>query len=98
MIVEVEERARALAGFAASPLIQTLALTVALCEHDVRARQSLTGPTTDHDARQRHLDRSMRRYLEACKTPGKIQVNLAQNQVVASDGLKAVHGIRNRGR
>jgi hypothetical protein len=87
-------------------LIQTLALTVALCEHDVRVRQSLTGPTTDHDTRQRHLDRSMRRYLEACKTLAKIQkhdlpniqVNLAQNQVVASDGIKAVGGVRNRGR
>jgi hypothetical protein len=66
----------------------------------------VTGPTTENDIRQRHLDRSMRRYLEACKTLAKIQkqdlpniqVNLAENQVVAPDGIKAVRGVPNRGR
>jgi hypothetical protein len=48
----------------------------------------------------------MRRYLEACKTLAKIQkqhlpniqVNLAQNQVVATDGVNAVREVWNRGR
>ena len=102
MMDEVEERARALAGLSPSPLVQTLALTVALCEHDLRARQAVDGPTTDDALRQRHLDRSMRRYLKACealatirkKDLPSIQLNVAQNQIVATTGIRAVHDVR----
>jgi hypothetical protein len=97
MMDEIEERAATLAGPSPAPLLQSLAFTVALCEHDVRARQFVDGPLINSDLRQRNLDRSMRRYLAACRalatvqrlnTPN-IQVNLAQNQIVATAELMA---------
>lgn len=99
---ELEARARELAGPSPTPLLQTMALTVALCEHDLRARQAVDGPTTSHELRQRLLDRSMRRYLEACKTLAQIrkqdrpsiQLNLAENQIVTTAGLDALRSGR----
>jgi hypothetical protein len=88
---EIEERAAALAGPSPSPLLESLGLTVALCEYDVRARQCLNNPYANHEARQRNLNRSMGRYLAAVKAllvvqrAGlMIQVNIAGQQVVTN--------------
>jgi len=83
-----------LAGPSPSPLVSSLALTVALCEADVRLRQALNKPTATTVPRdiQSALNGSMRRYLAACKMLATvqqlglppIQVNVATNQVVAN--------------
>ena len=83
---EIEQRAAAFAGPSPSPLLQSIGLTVALCEHDVRARQCLDGPLSDPERRLRNLDRSMRRYLAAVKALvvvqrsglPQVQVNIAE--------------------
>jgi hypothetical protein len=56
-----------LAGPSASPPLQAIGLTVALCEHDVRARHALNPPMTNYAESQRTLDRAMKRYLAAVK-------------------------------
>jgi hypothetical protein len=89
---EIEQRAAAFAGPSPSPLLQSIGLTVALCEHDVRARQCLDGPLSHRESRLRNLDRSMRRYLAAVKALvivqrsglPPIQVNIAGQQVVTN--------------
>src|SRR5262245_47165726 len=89
---EIQARAVELAGPSPSPLLQSLGLTVALCEHDVRVRHSNDGPLSDRERRQRNLDRSMRRYLAAVKALvvaqrsglPPIQVNFAERQVVSN--------------
>jgi hypothetical protein len=89
---EIEQRAAAFAGPSPSPLLQSISLTVALTEHDVRARQCLDGPLSDRERRLRNLDRSMRRYLAAVKAlvvvqragAPTVQVNIAEQQVVAN--------------
>ncbi len=92
MADELEENAARLAGPSPSPLLQSLGLTVALCEHDVRMRHGLNGPLKDNHDGQRNLDRAMRRYLAAimalevvqrCALP-PIQFNIAEKQVVAN--------------
>ncbi len=83
-----------LAGPSPTPLIRSLALTVALCENDVRDRQvygSNANLSLDRKV-QAALNGSMRRYLAACKMLAMvqrldlppIQVNLATNQVVSN--------------
>ena len=92
MADEIEEHIGKLAGSSPSPLAESLALTVALCEHDVRIRQTQDGPLKNNHDRQKNLDRSMRRYLSACKMLAivqrlnlpSIQVNIAEQQVVAN--------------
>ena len=92
MMEEIQARAHELAGPSPSPLLQSIGLTVALCEHDVRARQSVDGPLSNVGTRLRNLDRSMRRYLAACRMLAlvqrlnlpSIQVNVATNQVVSN--------------
>jgi hypothetical protein len=89
---EIEQRAAAFAGPSPSPLLESIGLTVALCEHDVRVRQCLAGPLADGERRLRNLDRSMRRYLAAVKALvvvqrsglPPIQVNIAEQQIVAT--------------
>jgi len=92
MADELEENAARLAGPSLSPLLQSLGLTVALCEHDIRMRHVLNGPLKNNHDGQRNLDRAMRRYLAAikalavvqrCALP-PIQVNIAEQQVVAN--------------
>jgi len=83
-----------LAGPSPSPLAASLALTVALCEADVRYRQALNNPLSTAVSRdiQSALNGSIRRYLAACKMLATvqqlglppIQVNVATNQVVAN--------------
>jgi hypothetical protein len=92
MACEIEANAHQLAGPSSSPLVQSLALTVALTEADVRSRQVQNGPLTRNQDGQRNLDRAMRRYLAACKALAAvqrlnlptIQVNIAGQQVVAN--------------
>ena len=83
-----------LAGPSPTPLIRSLALTVALCENDVRDRQvfgSNTNLSLDRRV-QTALNGSMRRYLAACKMLATVQrldlppvqVNVATNQVVSN--------------
>jgi hypothetical protein len=92
MADELEENAAGLAGPSPSPLLQSLGLTVALCEHDIRMRHVLNGPLKDNHDGQRNLNRAMRRYLAAIKALAvvrrldlpPIQVNVATNQVVAN--------------
>jgi len=92
MADELEENAARLAGPSLSPLLQSLGLTVALCEHDIRMRHVLNGPLKNNHDGQRNLDRAMRRYLAAIKALAvvqrcafsPIQVNIAEQQVVAN--------------
>ena len=56
---EVEQNVGKLAGPSPSPLVESLALTVALCEHDVRVRQTHDGPLKNRPNHQQNLDRSM---------------------------------------
>lgn len=92
MADELEENAARLAGPSPSPLLESLALTVAMCEADVRMRCVLNGPLKDNLDGQRNLDRAMQRYLAACKMLAtvqqlglpSIQVNVATNQVVSN--------------
>ena len=92
MIDDLEENIDRLAGPAPSPLAASLALTVALCESDVRLRHTLNGPLRNNLDGQRKLDRAMRRYLAAIKALAvvqrlnlpPIQVNMATNQVVSN--------------
>jgi hypothetical protein len=87
---DVTRNAAAISGPDPSRLVESLAFTVALCEHDLRIRQTFNGPLKNHVEGQRNLDRAMRRYLAACRTLAMvtklnlppIQVNVAENQVV----------------
>jgi len=87
-------RAQELAGPDPTPLAKSLALTVALCEVDVRYRQALNRPITEHIPKDHYaaFNGSMKRYLSACRALAlvqrlnlpPIQVNLATNQVIAN--------------
>jgi hypothetical protein len=89
---DVRRNAAAISGPHPSKLVESLAFTVALCEHDLRSRQALDGPLTNNVEGQQNLDRAMRRYLAACRTLAmvrnlnlpNIQVNIAEQQVVAN--------------
>jgi hypothetical protein len=91
---DIWRRADDLAGPTPTPLIRSLALTVSLCEVDVRYRQALCGPISQVVSREHQsaFNGSMRRYLSACRALAMvqrlelppIQVNLATNQVVAN--------------
>jgi hypothetical protein len=94
LVREVWKLADELAGLSPTPLIRSLAMTVALCDNDVRDRQILASQTNlilDQKA-QACLNASMRRYLAACRALADarrlelppIQVNLATNQVVSN--------------
>jgi len=88
---DIEAWAVELAGPSPSPLLQSSSMTVALCEHDVRARQALNPPMSNNGERQRNLDRAMKRYLSAVKALAVVQrtripsaqVNIAEQQVVS---------------
>lgn len=90
---DIENRAAGLMAGSSSPLIETLSLTVALCEHELRARQLMNNPLSNFPDGQKNYDRAMRRYLAACKTLATVQklefpslqVNIARNQVVQND-------------
>jgi hypothetical protein len=77
-----------------TPLVESLALTVVMCEYDLRVRQAITDPAmsawsgnVDHA-----LTAATKRYLAACKMLAiaqkmnlpTVQVNIAENQVVAN--------------
>ena len=91
---ELWRHAEELAGPSPSPLASSLALTVALCEADVRLRQMVNKPLEGRVNRdnQAAFNGSMRRYLNACKMLAivqrlnlpSIQVNIAEQQVVAN--------------
>ena len=91
-LTSLKENADRLAGPSPSPLAASLALTVALCEADLRMRQISDPPLKSNNDGQRHLDRAMRRYLHAIKTLAvihrlnlpPIQVNVAEQQVIAN--------------
>jgi hypothetical protein len=91
---DVWRRADDLAGPTPTPLIRSLALTVALCEVDIRYRQAINGPVSEF-ARLDHqsaFNGAMKRYLSACRTLAiaqrldlpTVQVNIAEQQVVAN--------------
>jgi hypothetical protein len=90
LIRNIKQHAAELAGPSPSPVLKSLALTVALCEHDLRIRHAINGPQTYYDSGQRCLDRAERRYLAAVRMLAtvqrmnlpNIQVNVARNQVV----------------
>jgi hypothetical protein len=91
---DIWRRADELAGPSPTALVQSLALTVVLCEVDLRYRQALCGPLTTSAPRDLHgaLNSVTKRYLAAVKGLAlvqrlglpDIQVNIAGNQVVAN--------------
>jgi hypothetical protein len=88
-VLDIQRHTAELAGPGASPIVESLALTVAMCEHDLRVRHMVNGPQINHADGQKYLDRAARRYLAAVKMLAtvqrmgglNIQVNLATNQV-----------------
>ena len=91
---DVWRRADDLAGPSPTPLIKSLATTVAICELDLRYRQAINGPLTAHVYRDHQvaLNSSTRRYLASCKMLAlaqrlnlpSIQVNVGMNQIVSN--------------
>jgi hypothetical protein len=83
-----------MAGPRPSPLVESLALSVLLCEHDLRERQLLTADTKlALDGRvQAATNGAMRRYLAACRAltiarrmdVPAIQVNIGGQQVISN--------------
>jgi hypothetical protein len=84
---EIRQHAAELAGPSPSPLVESLALTVALAHYDLRFRQALAGPLTTNPHSQQFLDHAMRRYLSVVRMLAAvqrlpvIQINLGANQV-----------------
>jgi hypothetical protein len=77
-----------LAGPDPTPIVETLAMTAAMFWHELRIRQIAWN--SGSEATQRAIDRSLKRYLATLRTLAmvqrvpRLQVNIAQNQVVAN--------------
>jgi hypothetical protein len=88
---DIKARGTDLAGPGATPLTESLALNVAVFEHDLRLRQAICAPgQTCSEIDHRTLDRAMKRYLQAAKLLAmvqklnlpNVQINVGRNQVI----------------
>jgi hypothetical protein len=88
----LRERALQLAGPNPNPLVAALAATAAACFLEYEHRLCTLQLDETEDEADKYRGRALRRWLTAARTlavvqkmrPARIQINLAQNQIVAN--------------